>query len=117
MGRLASQHPVATFFLAAFLVTWAVWVPRALVHQGVVDWGWPLLLGLVWTYGPPLAAVAVTAAFTGRHGSQRLGSAIVRWRVGWRWYALVMLGPFVVSSSALLLHSVLIGPPVASPVQ
>jgi uncharacterized protein len=63
---LARRHPVATFFLTAFLLTWVVWVPRALVARGVLDWDWPLLLGKAWTYGPALAAVVVIA---GSHGT------------------------------------------------
>jgi hypothetical protein len=71
-------------------------VKRALVHQGLLDWDWPLLLGKAWTYGLALAAVAVTAALAGKQGLQRLGSATIRWRVGWCWYALVAFAPFAV---------------------
>jgi uncharacterized protein len=114
---LASRHPVGAYFLAAFALTWAVWVPRALVHQGVLDWDWPLLLGKAWTYSPALAAVAVTAVLAGRGGLRQLGRALVRWRVGWRWYALVLLAPFAVSGSATLLHERLTGQPATWPVQ
>jgi uncharacterized protein len=114
---LASRHQVAAYFVAAFVLTWAVWVPRALVHQGLLDWDWPLLLGKAWTYGPALAAVAVTAALVGKRGLRRLGSAMIRWRVGWRWYALVAFAPFAVSWSAVLLHERLTGLPAVWPVQ
>jgi uncharacterized protein len=117
MHRLLSRHPVVTYFAAAFLLTWAVWVPRALVHQEFIDWSWPVLLGRAWTYSPALAAVAVTLVLAGRPGLRQLGSGLVRWRVGWRWYALVLLGPFGVSTTALLLHAGLAGQPVAWPVQ
>jgi uncharacterized protein len=116
-SRLASRHPVATYFLAAFVLTWAVWVPRALVQQGLLDWDWPVLLGKAWTYGPALAAVAATAALAGRHGLRRLGGALVRWRVGWRWYAAVLLGPFALSATAMLLHERLTGQPAPWPVR
>ena len=87
MGRLASQNTGRHIFSSGIPCDLGrVGAPRARA-PGSGRLGWPLLLGLVWTYGPALAVVAVTAAFTGRHGSQRLGSAIVRWRVGWRWYA------------------------------
>jgi len=105
------------YFLAAFVLTWAVWVPRALVQQGLLDWDWPVLLGKAWTYSPALAAVAVTAALAGRLGLRRLGGALVRWRVGWSWYALVLLGPFALSAPAMLLHERLTGQPAPWPAQ
>jgi uncharacterized protein len=114
---LAARYPVAAYFLAAFALTWAVWVPRALVDQGVLDWDWPLLLGRAWTYGPALAAVAVTTALAGTHGLRRLGAAMIRWRVGWRWFALIMAAPFAVSWSATLLHALLTGQAATWPVQ
>ncbi len=33
MRSLARRHPVTVFFALTFLLTWAVWVPRALVSQ------------------------------------------------------------------------------------
>ncbi|MGR6964031.1 hypothetical protein ACU610_06195 [Geodermatophilus sp. URMC 61] len=53
------------FPLLAFLVIWAVWVPRALQSAGVLHSRWASGLGAGWTYGPALAAV-LTAAWVGR---------------------------------------------------
>ena len=41
--------------------------------------------------GPLLAALTVIAISQGRAGLRELGSRLIRWRVGWRWY-LVALG-------------------------
>ena len=101
---MAWRHPVSTYVLVAFGVTWAVWVPRAFVNQGLLDWQWPLLLGTAWTYGPALAALAVTAALGGKPALRQLAGAVARWRVGWRWYAVVLLVPFAVSGLAVLVH-------------
>lgn len=49
--------------------------------------GWPTHLpGLL---GPAVAALAVTALAYGRSGVADLGRRLVRWRVGWRWWAAV----------------------------
>jgi uncharacterized protein len=39
--------------------------------------------------GPALAGVVVTALADGREGLRDLGARVIRWRVGWRWWASV----------------------------
>src|SRR5215213_3015351 len=86
MAQLMRRHPLVTFFLLVFILTWVVWVPRASgAHLGVV--------GQAWTWIPAIAAL-LAAALTGGRGTLReLGSRLVRWRVGWQWYVVVILGP------------------------
>jgi membrane protease YdiL (CAAX protease family) len=85
--RAAVRHPTLTFFLLTFLLTWMVWVPRALHPDG-----WAGTVGAFWSWMPAVAAV-VTAAVLGRDALRDLGARLVRWRVGWQWYVLVLLGP------------------------
>jgi uncharacterized protein len=92
MRSLARRHPVGMFFALAFLLTWAVWVPRALASQGVISASWLQELGRMWSYGPAWAAVIV-AALIGKDALRDLGARLVRWRVRWWWYAAVLLGP------------------------
>jgi CAAX protease family protein len=82
---LVQRYPTTTFFLVAFLITWVVWVPNVLGPTSFAG-----TLAPFWTYGPATAAVVVAAIA----GSLReLGGRLVRWRVRWRWYAVVLLGP------------------------
>ena len=81
----AGRYPTSTFFVLTFLITWGVWVPRILAPNGIAG-----TLALLGTYGPAIAAV-ITAALTGN--LRDLGARLVRWRVGWQWYAVVLLGP------------------------
>ena len=121
MVTLMRRFPTTAFFLAAYALTWSVWVPRALAQRGPLDWRWPVAAGQVWSYGPALAAVVVTAAVAGRPGLRRLGGALARWRVGWRWWTIVLLGPFALSGCAVALHASLTGQtarwPVARPAE
>jgi uncharacterized protein len=87
------RFPVTTFFVLAFLITWAVWLPRALASQGRLDSPLARTLGDLWTHGPAIAAVIAAALIGGRAELRRLGSRLVRWRVGPWWYAVVLLGP------------------------
>jgi len=86
----------------AFGITWAVWVPRAAgVPVGAV--------GQLWTWTPAVAAL-LAAAITGGRGALRdLGARLVRWRVGWRWYVVVILGPAAFSLAVAALYTLLGG--------
>jgi uncharacterized protein len=80
------RHPLIVFFVLAYALTWAVWVPRALgVQVGVV--------GQLWTWIPALAALAAAALTGGRAAVGDLGRRLLRWRVAWPWYLVVLAGP------------------------
>ena len=88
-----TSHPhrdLVIFVLVAFALTWAVWVPRA----AGVDVG---LLGPLSTWMPAIAALVCAALLNGRAGVADLGRRLVRWRVGWIWYPVVLLGPGIFS--------------------
>jgi uncharacterized protein len=92
LRAVVQRHPATVFVLLTFALTWSVWVPRALVSQGLLTARWPMILGSYWVYMPAVAAV-VTAALAGRGALRELGSRLVRWRVRWWWYLIVLLGP------------------------
>lgn len=88
--------------MLAFGLTWVVWVPRAA--------GVPLdVVGQVWTWIPALAALLAAALTGGRPALRDLGSRLVRWRVGWRWYLVVILGPAVFSLAIAGVYTLLGG--------
>jgi membrane protease YdiL (CAAX protease family) len=92
LRTVVRRHPGTVFVLLAFVTTWSVWVPRALVSQGLLDAHWPMIWGASWAYGPAAAAV-ITAALAGRGALRGLGARLIRWRVPWWWYPIVLLGP------------------------
>lgn len=87
------SHPLTTFFALAFGLTWAVWVPRALHSQGVLDAHWAVGLGAVWSWGPAVAALLTVTLTQGRAGLREWAARLVRWRIGWQWYVVALLGP------------------------
>jgi uncharacterized protein len=90
MAQLIRRHPLVAFFLLVFILTWVVWVPRAS--------GAPLgVVGQAWTWVPAIAALLAAALTGGRGALRELGARLVRWRVGWQWYLVVILGPAVFS--------------------
>jgi uncharacterized protein len=83
------RWPISTFFVLAFVITWVVWVPRAF------DIEWAVGFGTFWTYGPAIAAVVTAILLGGRAELRRLLSGLDKWRIGWPWYAVIILGPLV----------------------
>jgi membrane protease YdiL (CAAX protease family) len=90
MAQVIRRYPLVTFFLLVFGITWIVWVPRAAGAQLSV-------VGQAWTWVPAIAALLAAALTGGRDAVRDLGVRLVRWRVGWQWYLVVILGPAVFS--------------------
>ena len=85
---LVQRYPVLSYVVLAYVLGWSWCVPLAVrgdvVRMGV---GWPTHLPAL--VGPALAAIVVTAMVEGRAGLRDLWIRVTRWRVGWRWWALV----------------------------
>jgi uncharacterized protein len=108
MAQLIRRYPLTTFFLLAFCITWIVWVPRAAATQGLLTSNLPSVVGQAWTWVPAIAALLAAALTGGRAAVRELGARLVRWRVGWQWYLIVILGP-AAFSLAVAAVNVLLG--------
>ena len=80
MSAVIKRHPLIAFFALAFALTWA-----------------PTPVGVFMAAGPLLAAVVITAVVDGRRGLRELWSRMIRWRVGWQWYAAALLVPLALA--------------------
>ena len=99
--RQVANHPLAWFFIWAFVFSWATWPVVLATGSG------PPVLG----FGPFLAAVLVLALSEGRTGVGGLFRAMVRWRVPVLWWATAMTLPIALSATAAGLN-VAMGAPV-----
>ena len=95
------SHPIASFFLMAYVGTWIVWVPPVLSLEGLgilkFHLGLPAPVFLVGSTitGPTLAAFVVEWAVSGRAGVRALWQRVSQVRVNPLWYLLVLFGPVV----------------------
>ena len=71
-----------------------------------VDFG---VVGRLWTWIPALAAVLAAALTGGRDALKQLGRRLLRWRVRWHWYAVVILGPGAFSAAIAAVYVLLGG--------
>lgn len=98
-------HSVMSYFILAFSLSWAVWIPMALagarVHEGQA---WPThVAGL---FGPMAAALIMSAVVAGGPGVRDLLHRMARWRVARQWY-LVAVSPLVLYAIAIVIPGVL----------
>src|ERR671911_242121 len=104
--RLVKRHPLITFFVLAYALSWwpAILYALDLLPQPIVG------------FGPSLAALVVLALTSGKSGIVGLLRRLVRWRVAPVWYAVALLLPVAISLSATVLN-VLLGAEAPSSVE
>jgi membrane protease YdiL (CAAX protease family) len=116
------RNQLIVFFILAYAITWAVQIPAYLFayredvkfsneantehflallrgegHPGLA----PYLLLFMFTFGPSVAGVIVTALVGGRAGLAELWSRVSHVGVGRRWIAIILLLPIALALSSL----------------
>jgi uncharacterized protein len=95
-GARTIRTHTSFFFILAFALSWAAWIPLAV---------WPELLPgdfvALGLYGPSAAALILTGLLIGRTGLRDLVGALVNWRVGSFWYGFAFAWPVVLLGVAL----------------
>jgi membrane protease YdiL (CAAX protease family) len=97
------RHPLITFFVLAYALSWWPWILYAL------DLSPQPIAG----FGPFLAAIVVLAITRSKTGVVALLRRMVRWRVAPVWYAVALLLPVAITVIAAMLN-VLLGAQGAS---
>jgi uncharacterized protein len=95
---LVKRHPLVTYFVLAYALTWVL-APLLTIS---------LLLGVVGLLMPAVAAIIVIALTEGKPGVKTLLRRLKLWRVGLRWYV-VALGLPVLLTAAVVALSILLG--------
>lgn len=79
------RHALLTYFVLVFVLTWAFWIPLALIHP------FSFVLFVVGNSMPSLLGILLTALFSGKSGLGELFRRLGRVRVPLIWYAVVLL--------------------------
>src|SRR3569832_472460 len=102
------RHPLATFFVLAYALSWWGWALGTLIPASVPYVPYPFFAP-----GPLLAALVMLALTAGSPGLRALAASMLKWRVGWRWYAAALGIPLAVMLCAVV-GNVLLGAPAPS---
>ncbi len=92
LSSFVQRHSLAVFFVLAYAISWS---PSVTEPHGILPLG-PLIAALI--------VIAVTSRWT---GVKAFLGRIIQWRVGLRWYALVLGLPVLIIASAVALNVLL----------
>ena len=103
---LVRRHSLLTYFSLCYLAAWALWAPLVVFSSSL-----PPALGFVLvmlgSLVPSTVGVLLVAVLQGRRGVRRLLGRVLKWRVGIRWYLVVLLVPLLVPAGIVV--SILLG--------
>ena len=87
------QHPLFSFFFMAYAFSWILLIPWVISEWGILPQAVhnPFLFA-IHTFGPALAAYIMFRITEGQEGWLHLTNRIRQLRVGWQWYAFILLG-------------------------
>ncbi len=105
------KHPIAVYLILAFGITWLCWIPGIILayQQGYILPNYDTYATLFQTgfastqhlflsilfqlgvYGPLIAGLVATWLDGGKPGLVELWGRIIKWRVGTRWYFIIIL--------------------------
>ncbi len=89
--RASRSRDLLTFFVLAFGITWALWIPAGLSARGAVHLPVPaLVLVVVGGFGPLLAAVITVARTEGGRGVRSLSAQLDPRGVPRRWFLVTL---------------------------
>src|SRR5215471_2860890 len=91
----------------SFLQRYSLWVGLCLMFG--LTWPFYVRMGLFVGYGLSLAAFIMAGLAEGNKGVRELLSRFLIWRVGVRWYLIVLVGPLLMNLAALVVHWVSTG--------
>ncbi len=90
LSSLVQHYPLASFFVLAYLISWALWLPLVVAGDGSPT-GLafvPLLLG---SLVPSAVAIVLVAVLHGKGGVRTVLRRLLIWRVGLGWWAAIVL--------------------------
>jgi membrane protease YdiL (CAAX protease family) len=111
MVKFLCRHPLLSFFVLAYTLSWVTWLPYVLSEDGlgILALHLPSLYIVIGGFtGPFLAGFLMTAVVSGRKGIHLLLKRFILWRVGIGWYLFAIFGiPAIALLGALSLPGAL----------
>lgn len=104
------RHPVISFLALAFAIAWGgiflVVRGTPFPASGAEIAQLVPFVFLAMLAGPSIASVLMTLVTEGKVGLRELGARLLRWRVGARWYAALLIAPLLIIGILVVLSNV-----------
>jgi membrane protease YdiL (CAAX protease family) len=92
---------VVLYFVLAYLISWIIWLPLILPKYGIDSLPvLPKYHHYLGSFGPMLAAFIVRYSSEGWSGVNDLLKRIVKWKVNWVWFFIVLVIPVLIVIAA-----------------
>lgn len=92
----AKKYPIPIFFLLTFLLSWTLWLPVGLLAPKLF-----LLTVIPGMWAPTISAILLTGLAEGKAGIRVFLGRLLKWRVGFKWYLVVLFGTAVMAYAAV----------------
>jgi membrane protease YdiL (CAAX protease family) len=103
------RHPIITFFVLTYVITWAIESPLVFLTDSVTATQ-GLVLVILASNVPSAVAIVLTAVVLGRGALRKLLGRLLIWRISPFWYLVVFLGPVALTGGVVLLNALMGGP-------
>ncbi len=100
MASWIRRHPLITYFVLAYAISWAFEIPLAASKQGWIQFPIPFAIHYLASFGPMLSAFIVTGMTLGSGGVRALFGGLLKWRVGLGWILVSVLSPAALFGAA-----------------
>ena len=97
------------FVLLTYILTWSVEIPMALTKHGYIAIHISKGLQTICTLSPGIVAIILTAIYFGKTGLKSLFKAIVKWRVKFKWYFIIIIMGVALCGLSLLIFNWIAG--------
>src|SRR6476646_9949192 len=85
------KHAGFLFVLLTYILTWSVEIPVALAKHGYAAINISRRLQTICTLSPGIVAVILTGIFFKKNGLKALLKAVVKWRIKFKWYFIIII--------------------------
>ncbi len=99
------KHVGFIFVLLTYILTWSVVIPIALTRHGYAAINISRSLQIISTLSPGIVAIILTAIYFGKNGIKSLFKAIVKWRVKFKWYIIIIILGIALCGLSLLIFN------------
>jgi membrane protease YdiL (CAAX protease family) len=95
LSNWLKDNPIHGFFVLTFVIAWSIWLPLGFFAPE------KFVLSLPGAWAPTLSALILLRLTEGRDGIRRLLGKVFHWRVGFRWYLVVLFGIAAIACLAI----------------
>ncbi len=94
MSGLVQKYPLLLFLGLTYMSAWAFWIPAVFSSQDL--WKIEIPFWRIGFFSPSICGLILTFLGKGKRGTRKLLRSLMEWRVGIRWYLVILLLPMVI---------------------